>query len=123
VRFKTIFKSIPVKGGELATWRINQSGVKTLPEDAPLTRLIVRKLEESGIPIRRYYKDLPGKPRVNHLEAKFIDGGLYAATGNYDFSARGAWVKGPAAIEFVCDLICVEFPKKPWAESYISGLN
>ena len=39
----------------------------------------------------------------HYAEASFLDGGLYAATGNYWYEERGAWINGEQAFKFLTD--------------------
>ena len=38
---------------------------------------------------------------ANYVEAEFLDGGLFAVTGNYWCSERGAWICGARSALFV----------------------
>ena len=103
--FKSVFLEEQDPSDHAVRWRIKGSGVQTYPDDAELTSEVVACLENSGISVRAYSSGSPGNVTSHHLEAKFEDGGLYAATGSYWFGERGTWIKGKQAIVKLAQLL------------------
>jgi hypothetical protein len=105
-RFETVFRlsQLPSDASgrkDIPCWRITGSGVHGRPEDATWTRAITARLESYAIAIERYCEGTPVNVDAHYVEAQFLDGGLFAVTGNYWCSERGAWVYGARSALFV----------------------
>jgi hypothetical protein len=79
-------------------WRIKGSGVRGLPTDCLLTQVVVDACSDLDISVDKYSMGSPANVDSYHLEATFLDGGLYASTARYWFSPRGAWITGRKAV-------------------------
>lgn len=87
--------------GQDGEWRVRGSGVFGPPEICKQTAAIVTACEESGVHVLRGGSGSPANASSYTLEAKFLDGGLQAETGDYWYGKRGAWVNGARAMLFV----------------------
>lgn len=117
--FKSVFVEEANPTDKTTRWRVKGSGVHGYPDDAPLTEEIVRSLESSGIPVRSFSMESPANVTSHHLEAKFEDGGLYAATGGYWYGERGTWVSGMKAVTRLAQIL--ELKKIPGHMSHNQG--
>jgi hypothetical protein len=82
-------------------WRIKGSGVRGWPTDCLLTQVVVDACKGLNISVDEYWMGSPANVDSYHLKATFLDGGLYASTGRYLFSPRGAWITGKKAVLIV----------------------
>jgi len=103
--FKSIFIEEENPTNKVPRWRVKGSGVHGEPTDAPLTDEIVRLLKSSGITVRSFSMDSPVNVTSHHLEAKFEDGGLYAATGGYWQGECGTWITGIKAVTWLAKIL------------------
>jgi hypothetical protein len=92
-------------------WRIRGSGVRRYPEDAEWTAAVVKALESSGIEVRRFSYGSPANIDSQHLEAKYLDGRLFAETSNGIGCERGAWVTGCKAVIFTAWKLALSVPQ------------
>ena len=81
--------------------RIRGGGVSLPCEDAEATRLVVEFLESVGIPVKRGGTSGICAADSYSLDAPFLDGGLWAETGNYIGQPKFAQVSGARAALFV----------------------
>lgn len=93
-------------------WRIRGSGVSEPPDEAPLTKTIVDFLESEGVEV--WYGGSRGICCADSytIESAFLDGGLFAETGNYIGYRRGAHVRGRQAVLFVALGLGLKVPAK-----------
>jgi len=103
--FKSVFVEEANPTDKTTRWRVKGSGVHGYPNDAPLTEEIVRSLKLSGITVRSFSMGSPVNVTSHHLEAKFEDGGLYAATGGYWYGERGTWITGMKAVTWLAQML------------------
>jgi hypothetical protein len=96
--YRTFFKEVSEN-----KWRIKGSGVRGYPSDAKYTNAIIELLKNSNVIVEEYTSGSPVNVDSHHVRAIFLDGGLYASTGNYWYSERGAWITGKEAFKFIVD--------------------
>jgi hypothetical protein len=125
-RFETVFRLSQLPSDfmgrkDIPCWRITGSGVHGRPEDATWTHAITARLESYGIAIERYCEGTPVNVDAHYIEAPFLDGGLFAVTGNYWCSERGAWVYGPHSALFVGLALGLRMPKQFAQDYHISA--
>lgn len=84
-----------------SSWRIKGSGVSDPCEYAEKTKAVVAFLESVGIPVKRSGTSGFCAADTHSLDADFLDGGLWAETGNYIGGEKGAWINGKRAALFV----------------------
>jgi hypothetical protein len=125
-RFETVFRLSQLPSDAIGRkdnpcWRISGSGVHGRPEDATWTRAITARLESYGIAIERYCEGTPVNVDAHYVEAQFLDGGLFAVTGNYWCSERGAWVYAPQAALFVGLALGLRMPNRFEQDYHISA--
>ena len=83
------------------SWRIRASGVSDPCEYAEKTKAVVAFLESVGIPVKRSGTSGFCAADTYSLKADFLDGGLWAETGNYIGGENGARINGNRAALFV----------------------
>jgi len=81
-----------------ACWRLKGSGVNGFPQEAPATAECLAICWDLGITIRERNMGSPANASSYEIRCDFLDGGLYAKTGNYFYERKGAWVFGPKAV-------------------------
>lgn len=86
-------------------WRIRRSGVRTWPESAETTAMVVSALRGVGIRLHERNWGSAANASSYHLDANFEDGSFKAETGNYWYGSRGAWITGPRALAFIAILL------------------
>lgn len=116
-RFDIVFRlsQAPWEAGikqDIPCWRISGSGIHGRPEEAKWTGAITNLLESFGVVVERYCEGTPVNVDSHHLEAQFLDGGLYATTGNYWCSERGAWVFGARSALFLGLALSLRIPQR-----------
>lgn len=99
--FKSIFQPDGTAAVGRPRFRIVGSGVRDWPNAAANTAAIIRLLERQGISVKQRSMGSPGNANSYHIETPFLDGGLFAMTGNYLVGTRGAWVHGERAVTWV----------------------
>lgn len=98
---KRLLDSLIEKDQPGIRWRIRRSGVRTRPEDAETTAMVVDALGTAGIRLNARNWGSAANADSYHLDANFADGSFKAETGNYWYGSRGAWITGPRALAFI----------------------
>jgi hypothetical protein len=109
-RFETVFQPDGTDASERPRFRITGSGVRHWPADAANTAAIVRVLEGKGIAVKQQSMGSPGNSNSYHIETLFLDGGLFATTGNYLVGTRGAYVHGERAVTWLAQQLGLRPP-------------
>lgn len=108
--FNTIFQPDGADADGRPRFRIAGSGVHGWPNAAANTAAIIRLLEGKGIVVKQRSMGSPGNADSYHIETPFLDGGLFAKTGNYLVGTRGAWIHGERAVTSVAQQLGLRPP-------------
>jgi N-formylglutamate amidohydrolase len=82
-------------------WRLQGSGIRRRPTEAPVTAEIVAALEQAGVTVQTRSSGSATNADSYHCDATFEQGRLTGVTGNYWHSPRGVWIEGPRALAFI----------------------
>lgn len=82
-------------------WRISQSGVFGWPWEAGTTAAVVGALQNANLSVGCGWSGSPANAEEYHVQARFLDGGMWGFTGNYLGLPRGSYIQGSEACLFV----------------------
>jgi hypothetical protein len=86
-------------------WRIRRSGVRAHPFHCAATLAAAQALSDAGIDVYDRSSGSAANADAYFVEARFLDGGLYAETGEYWYGRRGAYIEGVRACYWVASLM------------------
>jgi hypothetical protein len=108
--FESVFHPDGTDTSGRPRFRIAGSGVRRWPQSAANTAAIIRVIEGRAIAVKSRSLGSPGNADSYHIETPFLDGGLFAMTGNYLLGKRGAWIHGERAVTWLAQQLGLRPP-------------